>query len=372
MYKEAIICIIGTFCILQIVDSHPEIASNSFDSKNEAQDIKYIGYPESHGESKLCFQPLRMADNSSVPFVELRIDSFAVFDRSKQSSEILALEGIFLYVVEPSYLEYAREELRLIKLGLNFCDSNVKPFLNTIAMVVILIFYGVSNLYLLYKWKSINKTLQKLPKKSHKEKIKLVIMLLLVPVGSILLSFLLYLVFNLPSEDIDLFYEQKVRFDLDQGSKLCLTPQQFAKKLATILSEKKINDIANFNQADKLVQDFNQEEQHIIIIRQTNLSQRDSIIIIGDNFWHRRRVDSFLKDEYLLLLIFSLIPIPMVIVIILLICFIKLLVKWTYVLLDRVSDMKKEFDSKVIVTPVLTLESNLEGSVTSELCTEKK
>ncbi|XP_044575458.1 uncharacterized protein LOC123259191 isoform X3 [Cotesia glomerata] len=312
MKKETIIYIIGTFCILQIVDSHPEIASNSFDSKNEAQDIKYIGYPESHGESKLCFQPLRMADNSSVPFVELRIDSFAVFDRSKQSSEILALEGIFLYVVEPSYLEYAREELRLIKLGLNFCDSNVKPFLNTIAMVVILIFYGVSNLYLLYKWKSINKTLQKLPKKSHKEKIKLVIMLLLVPVGSIL------------------------------------------------------------NQADKLVQDFNQEEQHIIIIRQTNLSQRDSIIIIGDNFWHRRRVDSFLKDEYLLLLIFSLIPIPMVIVIILLICFIKLLVKWTYVLLDRVSDMKKEFDSKVIVTPVLTLESNLEGSVTSELCTEKK
>ncbi|CAG5073557.1 Protein of unknown function [Cotesia congregata] len=367
MYKEAIICIIGTFCILQIVDSHAEIASNSFDSKNEAQDIKDIVYPESHGESKFCFQPSRIADNSSMPFVELKIDSFPPFSRSKKSSGIVAKERFFLFVVEPSYLKYAREELRLIKIGLNFCDSYLGPFLVIIAMVAIFIFYGVSNLYSFYKWKSINKTLQNLPKESHKEKIKLVIKLLLVLVGSILLSFLLYRLFNLPTEDNDLFYEQKVRFDLDQESKLCLTPQQFAEKLATTLSEKKINGTTKFNQADKLVQDFHQEEQHILIIR-----QRDSIYIIDDNFWHRRGVHSFFCKGYVLLLFLSVFPIIMVIIIILLIYFIKLLVKWTYVLLDRVSDMKKELGSEVIVTPVLTLESNLKGSVTSESCTEKK
>ncbi|CAG5099661.1 Protein of unknown function [Cotesia congregata] len=68
----------------------------------------------------------------------------------------------------------------------------------------------------------------------------------------------------------------------------------------------------------------------------------------------------------------SISPLSTVMTIILYICLIKRLVKWTYVLLECVSDMKKELDSKVIVTPVLTLESDLKGSVTSELCKEQK
>ncbi|CAG5099667.1 Protein of unknown function [Cotesia congregata] len=122
-----------------------------------------------------------------------------------------------------------------------------------------------------------------------------------------------------------------------------------------------------WNQADKLVLDFHQEEQHILIIRLSN-----SIFIIDDNFRHKKGVHLFLCEDYEILMIISLMPIAMVITTIVMIYLIKLVVKWTYRLLDRVSDIKKELASKVIVTPALTLESNLKGSVTSELCTEKK
>lgn len=79
-----------------------------------------------------------------------------------------------------------------------------------------------------------------------------------------------------------------------------------------------------------------------------------------------------LSGEYVLLKIFIVWPTLMLMAIISMIYCITLVVKLTYVLLDHIFDLKKELDSKVIVTPVLTLESNLKDSVTSELCTEKK
>ncbi|KAH0539368.1 hypothetical protein KQX54_004356 [Cotesia glomerata] len=121
-------------------------------------------------------------------------------------------------------------------------------------MVGVFIFYCVSNLHYFYTWKSINKTSQNL-KESYKEKIKLVLSWLLNTVLWILLSFLAYTMCNLYFEKVDFFYEQNVRFDVDQESILCLTPQPFAEKLATTLSEKRINGAANFNQTDEFVQD---------------------------------------------------------------------------------------------------------------------
>lgn len=79
-----------------------------------------------------------------------------------------------------------------------------------------------------------------------------------------------------------------------------------------------------------------------------------------------------LSGEYVLLKIFIVWPTLMLMAIISMIYCITLVVKLTYVLLDHIFDLKKELDSKVIVTPVLTLESNLKDSVTSEPCTEKK
>ncbi|CAG5099731.1 Protein of unknown function [Cotesia congregata] len=367
MYKEAIICLVGTFCILQIVDSHPSIASTSFDAKKGNQDIKYTVYPESHGDSKFCFKLSKMADKSYMPSVELIIHSLLPFNQTERSSEILVQKESFLFIVEPSLSENAREALRLLQLSSNFFIFYVFLFLATINMVGFFILYCVSNLHYFYIWKFINKTSQNL-KESYKEKIKLVLCWLLSTASWILLVFITYTMCNLIYfGKFDFFYEQNVRFDVDQESTLCLTPQQFAEKLATILSEKRINGAANFNQSDEFVQDSQQEEQNIMIIRYW-----DSFSIFDSNFWIKLIVYLLFSGEYVLLKIFIVIPTLIVMTIALMIYYTKVMVKSIYMLLNRIFDLKKELDSKVIVTPVLTLESNLKGSVTLELCTEKK
>ncbi|CAD6225368.1 GSCOCG00005643001-RA-CDS, partial [Cotesia congregata] len=110
----------------------------------------------------------------------------------------------------------------------------------------------------------------------------------------ILLVFITYTMCNLIYfGKFDFFYEQNVRFDVDQESTLCLTPQQFAEKLATILSEKRINGAANFNQSDEFVQDSQQEEQNIMIIRYW-----DSFSIFDSNFWIKLIVYLLFSGEY--------------------------------------------------------------------------
>ncbi|KAG8041762.1 hypothetical protein G9C98_007066 [Cotesia typhae] len=287
MWKEAIICIVGTFCFLQIVDSHPAIVSTSFDVKNETQDIKYTVWSENHDESKFYFKPSRMADNSSMSSVELRIESFTP-NQTETSSEILAQKESFLFVVEPSHSEFAREVLRLMKLVFNFCISYGFLFLSTIMMVDFFIFYCLINLYLLYTWKSINKNSQNL-KESHKEKRKLILRWLLVTAISIL------------------------------------------------------------TQTDKIFQDIQQEEQHILIIRYWN----SSYSIFDNDFGNKLMVYLLLSGEYVLVKIFIVWPILIVMAIISMIYCITLVVKTTYMLLDHVYDLKKELDSKVIVTPCI-------------------
>lgn len=80
--------------------------------------------------------------------------------------------------------------------------------------------------------------------------------------------------FSFSFEKFDFFYEQKVRFDLDEESKLCLTPQQFAEKLAKILSEKKINDAASFVSFLKLLSLEKNDLKHLIILNPFTESNR--------------------------------------------------------------------------------------------------